>query len=78
MAKEIIKATKAAKLIMEHKGVRNVDLARKMKMTPAATSGRLALDSISVAKLNDVLFQLDYEIVLRPIGRGEGPEFVVE
>ena len=61
-----MKATEAVREIMEAKGVRPVDLRRRLGLESNTMNERLNMKNISIVKLNEMLRVMDYKIVLVP------------
>ena len=61
-----MKACEAVKEIMKGKGVRVVDLRKRLGLESNTMVGRLNQENISVAKLNEMLRAMDYKVVIVP------------
>ena len=59
-------ATEAGREIMEARGVRPVDLRKRLGLESNTMNERLNQKNISIAKLNEMLRVMDYKIVLMP------------
>lgn len=63
-SKDVIKA------IMTLKNVTNADLAKRMNLSQANVWGKINTNkSMTISKMNSILNQLDYEVVLLPRGK---------
>lgn len=63
-SKDVIKA------IMNLKNVTNADLAKRMGLSQANVWGKINTNkSMTISKMNSILNQLDYEVVLLPRGK---------
>lgn len=61
-----MKATDAVKEIMNAKGIRKVDLRRRLGLESNTMTNRLDQGNISIVKLNEMLRVMDYKIVIMP------------
>ena len=61
-----MKATDAVKEIMKVKGIRKVDLRRRLGLESNTMSNRLDQEDISIVKLNEMLRVMDYKVVIMP------------
>lgn len=61
-----MKTNIAVRTIMEEQGIGVSKLAARMEKTPRLVSDRLAMENISITKLNEMLRVLDYKVVLVP------------
>lgn len=52
--------------IMNEKNCKPIDLAKRLEISKQTLNGRLTQDNISIDKLNEILKQLDYKIVIVP------------
>ena len=58
------------KVIMTLKNVTNADLAKRMGLSQANVWGKINTNkSMTISKMNSILNQLDYEVVLLPRGK---------
>lgn len=65
-----MKSREAIKTIMEHKNVTNADLAKRLGVSQANVWGRINTNkSMMISKMNELMNQLDYEVVLLPRGK---------
>lgn len=74
-SKDVIKA------IMELKKVTNADLAKRMGLSQANVWGKINTNkSMTISKMNSLVNQLDYEVVLLPRGKANRIEgaFIVD
>ena len=60
------KPTKIVKDIMARQHVNALDMADALNMTPNAVRNRLVMDNISVDKLDEMLSELGYKILIVP------------
>ena len=69
-----MKATEAVKEVMKAKGVRKVDLRKRLGLESNTMSQRLDQKNITIVKLVEMLRVLDYKLVIMPrdarIGEG--------
>lgn len=61
-----MKVSEILRNIMEEKSCKPIDLAKRLGISKQTLHGRLTQDNISIDKLNDMLQQLDYKIVIVP------------
>lgn len=61
-----MKATEAVREVMKTKGVRQVDLRKRLGLESNTMSQRLLQENISVTKLNEMLRVMDYKVVIVP------------
>lgn len=74
-----MKAKDVVREIMNVRGVRFVDLRKRLGIESNTMSNRLKQENISVAKLNEMLRVLDYKLVVVPNGtRLSADEYEVE
>lgn len=59
-------ATEAVREVMKQKGVRPVDLRKRIGLESNTMNERLNQKNISVSKLNEMLRVMDYKIVIMP------------
>lgn len=61
-----MKPSEIIRNIMNEKNCKPIDLAKRLETSKQTLNGRLAQDNISIDKLNQILKQLDYKIVIVP------------
>lgn len=61
-----MKTNEAVRRIMEEQGVGVAQVAKRMDKTSRLVCDRLAMDNISIVKLNELLRVLDYKAVIIP------------
>lgn len=61
-----MKAGEIVKTIMERKGIRPSDMAKRLQISQQALAGRFTQKNISMDKMNDMLRTMDYEIYIIP------------
>lgn len=61
-----MKANEAVRKVMEVQGVGATQVANRLGKTPRLVCDRLAMENISIEKLNDLLRVLDYKVVVVP------------
>lgn len=71
--------TEILKSIMKHRGVGNSVLAKRLGVADARIIyERINQKNISIAKLNEILRVMDYEIVIQPTTKGDGEKYKVD
>lgn len=61
-----MKPSEIIRNIMSEKNCKPIDLAKRLEISKQTLNGRLTQDNISIDKLNQILKQLDYKIVIVP------------
>ena len=61
-----MKPSEIIRNIMNEKNCKPIDLAKRLEISKQTLNGRLTQDNISIDKLNKILKQLDYKIVIVP------------
>lgn len=61
-----MKPSEIIRNIMNEKNCKPIDLAKRLEISKQTLNGRLTQDNISIDKLNQILKQLDYKIVIVP------------
>ena len=61
-----MKATDGVREVMKVRGVRFVDLRKRLGLESNTMSNRLSQENISIGKLNEMLRVLDYKVVIMP------------
>ena len=62
----IMKVSEIIRSIMDEKNCKPIDLAKRLGISKQTLNGRLTQDNISIDKLNEMLKQMDYKIVIDP------------
>ena len=70
-----MKANEAVRDIMKVKGVRPVDLRKRLGLESNTLAGRLNQSNLSVDKLNEMLRVMDYKLVIVPRDARMGSEW---
>ena len=70
-----MKANEAVRDIMKVKGVRPVDLRKRLGLESNTLAGRLNQSNLSVDKLNEMLRVMDYKLVIVPSDARIGSEW---
>ena len=61
-----MKVSEILREIMSEKKCKPIDLAKRLGVSKQTLNGRLTQDNISIDKLNEMLKQMDYRIVIVP------------
>lgn len=61
-----MKVSEILRTIMSEKNCKPIDLAKRLGISKQTLNGRLTQDNISIDKLNEMLKQMDYKIVIVP------------
>lgn len=61
-----MKVSEIIRNIMSEKNCKPIDLANRLGVSKQTLNGRLTQDNISIDKLNEMLKQMDYKIVIVP------------
>ncbi|MDB6459405.1 MULTISPECIES: helix-turn-helix domain-containing protein [Blautia] len=61
-----MKVSEIIRNIMDEKKCKPIDLAKRLGISKQTLNGRLTQDNISIDKLNEMLKQMDYKIVIVP------------
>ncbi len=61
-----MKVSEIIRNIMKEKNCKPIDLAKRLGISKQTLNGRLTQDNISIDKLNEMLKQMDYKIVIVP------------
>lgn len=61
-----MKVSEIIRNIMDEKNCKPIDLAKRLGISKQTLNGRLTQDNISIDKLNEMLKQMDYKMVIVP------------
>ena len=63
------KLSEAFQILLKQKEVTQAMLAKRLGISTQAMWDRLRRDNLGVSVLNEILQALDYEVVIRPVGK---------